>query len=85
VRAALSLLETAREPGQILDLPFAWADDDAWKDSVLRPATAGATSGAGGDQRTQRRSEPAWQSDDDRVAAEARHAGGACGECVGAE
>jgi len=85
VRAALALLESASAPGHIVDLPFAWAADDAWKDGVLRPAATGAAADAGGDQRTQRRSEPVWQCDDDRVAAEARHAGGPCGECVGAE
>lgn len=85
VLGALSLLETAPAPGQIVDLPFTWAADDAWKDAVLRPATPGATTGGTGDERAPRRPEPVWQCDDDRRASEARHAGGPCGECVGAE
>jgi hypothetical protein len=83
VGAALSLLETASAPGEIVDLPMRWADDDSWKDSVLRPS--GHEGSGSADQRTPRRSESAWQCEDDRVAAEARHAGGPCGECVGAE
>lgn len=85
LRGALSLLGSVSVPGQIVDLPFTWADDDAWKDAVLRPATAGNAGTATADQRTQRRAEPVWQCDDDRSAAEARHAGGPCGECIGAE
>jgi hypothetical protein len=80
VRGALSLLEAATEPGRIVDLPVTWAPDDSWKDGVLRPTGDGR-----GDQRGERRGEPMWQCDDDRVAAEARHATGPCGECIGAE
>lgn len=28
--AALDLLETATEAGTIMDLPYRWAEDDAW-------------------------------------------------------
>lgn len=85
VRGALSLLGTATEPGRIVDLPVTWAEDDSWKDTVLRPGGGGDGDGDGGDSRSGRRRQPVWQHDDDRLAAEARHADGPCGECVGAE
>lgn len=86
VRGALSLVETATEPGRIVDLPVTWADDDGWKDAVLRPGGTGSgATGRGGDSRSERRHQPVWQHDDDRLAAEVRHANGPCGECVGAE
>ena len=29
------LLEEAREPGQIVDTPFLWSDDETWKAKVF--------------------------------------------------
>lgn len=85
VRGALSLLETATGPGRIVDLPVTWAEDDSWKDGVLRPVRPGDGGGSdggggGGDSRSERRRQPVWQHDEDRLAAEARHAAGPCGE-----
>jgi len=83
----LGALRTLAAPhsGEIVDLGRTWSDDDAWKDRVLRPGGASGGGDATGDERSERRREPMWQNDDDRVAAEARHEAGPCGECVGAE
>jgi hypothetical protein len=34
VREALRVLEEAREPGQIVDTPHRWSDDESWIDRV---------------------------------------------------
>jgi hypothetical protein len=70
--AALAAFETMETPGSVQKLPFHWADDDAWKDSVMRPQVAGSA-GDGGehrDDRSERSAEPQYQLDSDRVAAE---------------
>jgi hypothetical protein len=48
----------------------------------MRPGPGGT---GGDDSRSERRREPVWQLDDDRIAAEAAHAAGPCGQCPGAE
>jgi hypothetical protein len=83
VLGALGTLDAA-EAGRIIDLGRTWSPDDAWKDRVMRPGGSPGD-GDGGDSRSERRREPVWQHDEDRLAAEARHASGPCGECVGAE
>ena len=79
VRAALHAFETIETPGTIVRLPFSWADDDAWKDGVMRPKTA---EGAHADDRVERHPTPQYQSEDDRSRAEAELAGGGCRTCV---
>jgi hypothetical protein len=69
--AALVAFETMEAPGSIHRLPFHWADDDAWKDSVMRPQVAGGDdSGEHHDDRSERSGDPQYQLDSDRVAAE---------------
>lgn len=76
--AALSAFETMETPGSVQRLPFHWADDDAWKDSVMRPQVAESTAdggdrGDGGehrDDRSERSAEPQYQLEKDRMAAE---------------
>jgi len=76
VEAALAAFETMERPGSVQKLPFHWADDDAWKDSVMRPQVAGSAGddvGDGGehrDDRSERSDEPQYQLDSDRAAAE---------------
>ena len=78
VEAALAAFETMERPGSVQKLPFHWADDDAWKDSVMRPQVAGSAGDAEGagasgehrDDRSERSAEPQYQLDSDRVAAE---------------
>lgn len=62
------------DPGEIVDLPFRWIDDD-WKAAPMswtRTAQDAGTAGvSAGDTRTARSSEPLYHSDDDRAVAEA--------------
>ena len=79
VRAALHAFETIETPGTIVRLPFSWADDDAWKDGVMRPKS---TEGAHADDRVERHPTPQYQSEDDRSRAEAELERGGCKTCV---
>ena len=53
-------------PGTIVTLPYAWADDDAWKECVM-PAAANTT--APRDERMERTGTPQYQLEDDAAAA----------------
>jgi D-proline reductase (dithiol) PrdB len=86
LHAALGAFETITEPGTIVDLPFPWADDDDWKDRVMRPRPAqpgSAAATAASDDRVERHATPQFQCDDDAAAAAARHAGADCAVCAG--
>lgn len=61
VRAALGVLESAREAGRIVRLPNRWAADEAWKQE------AGRTQGT--DTRQARDETPQFQFEADREAA----------------
>lgn len=61
LRAALGVLEGAREPGRVEILPNRWAEDEAWK------LDAGRTQGT--DTRRARDETPQFQSGADREAA----------------
>lgn len=78
-------------PGTIVDLPYRYVDDD-WKANPLgwsRKRQNAAASGGGstressGDSRTPRSETPVWQSDDDRLAAEAVSWDDQCRVCIG--
>ena len=45
-------------------LPYEWADDDAWKDGVMRPRSPGAQHD---DSRVERDDAPQYQTESDRV------------------
>ncbi|MEZ5560353.1 MAG: hypothetical protein R3E86_17645 [Pseudomonadales bacterium] len=81
---ALNALETILEPGSIRILDYRWSDDDAWKDRVMRPAPrdSGGSEGAHRDDRVERHDRPQYQTDDDRLAAEAELARNGCPSCV---
>jgi hypothetical protein len=85
LRAALAAFERIDAPGTIVDLDEPWADDDDWKDRVMRPRPAG--SGAGGiamaDDRVERWPTPQYQTADDAAAAAERHGGQDCVVCAG--
>ena len=70
--AALSAFETMEKPGSIDRLPFHWADDDVWKDSVMRPRSGGREGEAHRDDRSGRSGVPQYQSEMDRLAAESK-------------
>ena len=72
VEAALVAFETMEKPGSIDRLPFHWADDDVWKDSVMRPRSDGAEGGEHRDDRSERSGEPQYQFETDRLAAESK-------------
>jgi hypothetical protein len=76
LRAALQVFAIATRPGEIVSLPFEWADDDAWKDGVMRPRRG--ASGAS-DSRVERYDTPQYQTQEDRDAADAA---GECPSCV---
>ncbi len=69
VEAALCAFETIDTPGTIIRLPFHWAEDDGWKDSVMRPQAEGDAEPR--DDRSDRSPEPQYQCEEDRVAAQA--------------
>ena len=62
---ALEAFSSFTEPGQIKHLPFRWAEDDGWKDSVMND----------GDTRTPRRETPQYQTEEDRILAEQKRPG----------
>jgi len=76
LRAALRVFETAARPGEIVTLPFEWADDDAWKDGVMRPRRGERRAD---DSRVERLDTPQYQCEEDRDAAEQA---GDCPTCV---
>ena len=73
----LSALDSIQIPGTIRDLPYRWAKDDDWKDRVMRPDGSGAHA----DDRTGRADAPRYQSEADRLAAEATLRSGGCATC----
>lgn len=79
IRAALQVFETATRPGEIVSLPFEWAEDDAWKDGVMRPRAPGA---GHGDSRVERLAQPQYQTETDKDLAERALASGGCPTCV---
>ena len=64
VTAALQAFEAIDTAGQIVSLPFQWSADQSWRHA--------ATDSNQGDTRQPRDTTPRYQSDADRVLAEAR-------------
>ncbi|NNL86386.1 MAG: hypothetical protein HKP27_12065 [Myxococcales bacterium] len=83
LRDALGAFAKLTTPGSVLSLPYRWAEDDAWKDGVMRPGNdrSGATGGSG-DNRAERNAEPQYQCETDRVLAEQRFEADGCPTCV---
>jgi hypothetical protein len=78
---ALRAFEAIAEPGSVATLPFSWAENDAWKDLVMRPdPERGGASAV--DERTERTDAPQYQTEHDRERAEAALARGGCRGCV---
>ena len=80
MRAALDVFATAEPPAAVVDLPFRWADDDAWKDSVMRPTSTGDEMA---DDRRHRHDTPQYQNESDAEAATHSHEGEDCLVCAG--
>ncbi len=79
LRRALACFETLTTPGEIVELPFHWAQTDAWKAAPQGTAGGGTSSD---DDRTPRRPEPQYQTAEDQRLAEAALASGGCDGCV---
>ncbi|MEM8922275.1 MAG: hypothetical protein AAGD35_02160 [Actinomycetota bacterium] len=73
-------------PGAIVDLPYRFVDDD-WKADPLswsrRQQNAGLSGQSAGDTRGGRTDQPVYQSDADRIAAEAFDPEEQCLTCLG--
>ena len=78
LRDTLDALVTIESPGTIRRLPYRWAEDDAWKDSVRRPRV----DGSGKDDRIERYPDPQYQCEEDRLAAQAAFEREGCPGCV---
>jgi hypothetical protein len=78
---ALQAFETLEQPGQVVMLPHEWAEDDSWKEQVMRPDPA-AGSGGRSDERVRRHATPQYQTERDRELAETALAAGGCEGCV---
>jgi hypothetical protein len=78
LRDALAAFELLLQPGVVM-LDYQWADDDAWKDSVMRPRAPDA---GHDDTRVARVAEPQYQTDVDQRLAEAALAAGGCASCI---
>lgn len=83
VAAALERLETADEPGTIVDLLYHWAETDDWKDGVMRVTTSPSGEKSTVDDRVARHDTPQYQTEDDADAAAATHRDADCLVCAG--
>ena len=62
LRDALEAFEAIREPGSVVRLRYRWSDSDDWKTQNVNPRR--------GDVRAPRGTEPVYQTESDRGAAE---------------
>ena len=69
LRKVFKAVENMDSPGSILDLDVTWSDDPSWKDKATSGLNNGVNS-AEGDTRQPRSSEPQYQFEEDRIAAE---------------
>ena len=77
---ALAVLETAAQPGAIQALPHPWPGGNAWK--AERQQRGRQAAAAPKDERTARLGRPQYQTREDRRAAAACAAAGACPGCI---
>ena len=68
MRAALATLRDAKRPGEIVELPYRWADTDNWKDGVMRPRPGGGSGHE--DDRMPRLATPQYQTEEDAALAD---------------
>ena len=76
MRAALATLRDADRPGEIVELPYRWAETDDWKDGVMRSRPGGGGDGHD-DDRGERHPTPQYQSAEDAALADPD-----CATCV---
>ena len=80
--STLNAFQTIKQPGSIVELPFAWATDDSWKDRVMRPQKSSSKSAHAekvqhDDDRVARFDTPQYQTQEDEQLAAAD-----CPSCV---
>ena len=75
MQQALLAVQEMTEPGSIKDLALRWAEDDSWKDGVMRPKTPGNSDS--GDDRLGREPTPQYQYPEDADVADPN-----CSSCV---
>ena len=78
LRDTLDALVDIDTPGTIRRLPYRWADDDTWKDAVMRPEPGASSE----DDRVERHPDPQYQCEEDRIAAQAAFEREGCPSCV---
>ena len=78
LRDTLDALVDIDAPGTIRWLPYRWAEDDGWKDLVMRPSPDGSSE----DDRIKRHPDPQYQCEEDRIAAQAAFERDGCPTCV---
>ena len=76
MRSALATLRDAERPGEIVELPYRWAETDDWKDRVMRPRPGGS-GGEHDDDRGERLATPQYQTPEDAALADPD-----CATCV---
>ena len=77
MRAALRILRDAERPGEIIELPYRWAETDDWKDGVMRPKPGGGGEAGHEDDRGARLATPQYQTQEDAALADPQ-----CATCV---
>ena len=78
LRDTLDALVDIDTPGTIRWLPYRWAEDNGWKDLVMRPSSVGSSE----DDRIERHPDPQYQCEADRIAAQAAFERDGCPTCV---
>jgi hypothetical protein len=68
MRETIRAFEAISQPSGLVTIDATWSDDDDWKRQAMDPS--------GGDQRSPRDTTPRYQSEDDRLLAEANAAKG---------
>ncbi len=81
LRDALAAFEEMTAPGEIKMLGYEWAEDDSWKDRVMRPTQAEEAENHS-DSRVQRYATPQYQCEQDEALGEANMASHGCPTCV---
>ncbi|MCH2186869.1 hypothetical protein MK280_13460 [Myxococcota bacterium] len=82
LRSALAGFETLQTPGGVIDLGYTWAEDDSWKDAVMRPRARSGDEETFEDDRTPRVNIPQYQTEEDQRLADAALAQGGCPTCI---
>ena len=84
--AALAAFEGVQTPGEIIEMPFRWSEDESWR---AHPMGGGrktdSPTSSDDDVRTPRVDVPQYQDPGDEEAFQRQHEHGPCGTCVGAE